>query len=408
KGPVLRALTDEATCPLVRIDGHVRRMQLRSGPRQFPPRTSASGSAAMKPPNFPITICEKAVPRNARKATLAGKAAPLPPRLIRKIVVIGDTGCRLKATSSAWQACNISSDWPFARIAAKAAAARPDLVLHVGDYLYRENACPVSNSGCAGSPWGYGLKAWEADFLRPAAPLLAAAPWLMVRGNHEACNRAGAGWWMLLDPHQLTRSADCAKASEDFAGNHTRPYAVELGGKARIIVADFAAIRDEHLKGAALSRYRADAETIRGLAQSGYTNFVTSHYPFYALTMRKKELVVGYPSVDDAFGGGDFLPWLPHVTAMLAGHVHLLQYDARRGFPTQIVTGFSGTQEEAAEAPTGLASIRGLPLATGLHDIASIPGHFGFGLLERLEDGRWRFTAYDLDGRVMLTRQLPG
>lgn len=331
---------------------------------------------------------------------------PLPPRLIRKIVVIGDTGCRLKATSKAWQACNVAADWPFADIAAKAAAARPDVVLHVGDYLYRENACPEGNAGCSGSPWGYGWKAWEADFLQPAAPLLAAAPWIAVRGNHEACNRAGAGWWMLLDPHRLQPSADCAKASEDFAGNHSNPYAVDLGGRAQIIVTDFAAIGEQHLKQAALSRYRTDAKIVRRLALPGYANFVTSHYPFYALTMRKNKLVAGYPSVDDAFDAGRSLPRLPHVTAMLAGHVHLLQYDARQGYPTQIVTGFSGTQEEAAEAPTGLDAISGLPLAAGLHDIASIPGRFGFGILERLGHGRWSFTAFDLDGRVMLTRQL--
>ncbi len=62
---------------------------------------------------------------------------------------------------------------------------------------------------CAGSPWGYGWDAWNADFFTPAAPLLAAAPWAAVRGNHESCARAGQGWWRFLDGHAAVgRNAD--------------------------------------------------------------------------------------------------------------------------------------------------------------------------------------------------------
>ena len=53
---------------------------------------------------------------------------------------------------------------------------KPDLVIHVGDYHYRENACPKDIAGCRDSPWGYGWDAWDADFFVPARPLLAAAP----------------------------------------------------------------------------------------------------------------------------------------------------------------------------------------------------------------------------------------
>jgi hypothetical protein len=50
------------------------------------------------------------------------------------------------------------------------------------------------------SPWGYGWDTWKADFFDPAQALLKAAPWVMVRGNHETCTRAGQGWWRFLDP----------------------------------------------------------------------------------------------------------------------------------------------------------------------------------------------------------------
>ena len=55
--------------------------------------------------------------------------------------------------------------------------------------------------GCAGSPYGDNWAVWQKDFFDPAAPLLAAAPWVLVRGNHELCSRGGHGWFRLLDPH---------------------------------------------------------------------------------------------------------------------------------------------------------------------------------------------------------------
>ena len=37
-----------------------------------------------------------------------------------------------------------------------AAAQKPDLVIHVGDYYYRETPCPAGEAKCAGSPFGWG------------------------------------------------------------------------------------------------------------------------------------------------------------------------------------------------------------------------------------------------------------
>ena len=163
------------------------------------------------PAPFPVRSCEVAVPGDAVAAVLDGKALPLPRPNPQRIVVFGDTGCRL-ASRDATQDCNDINSWPFPRIAAMAAAARPDLVIHVGDYHYREEACPVDHAGCAGSPWGYGFDAWNADFFSPAAPLFAAAPWVLVRGNHEDCNRAGEGWFRFLD--RLPMEPAC----RDFTG----------------------------------------------------------------------------------------------------------------------------------------------------------------------------------------------
>ncbi|MFX8797610.1 metallophosphoesterase, partial [Acinetobacter baumannii] len=84
--------------------------------------------------------------------------------------------------------------WPFKLGATLSASLKPDLVLHVGDFHYREKPCPAGNDGCAGSPWGDNWDVWREDFFAPADSLLRAAPWIMVRGNHELCDRGGHGW----------------------------------------------------------------------------------------------------------------------------------------------------------------------------------------------------------------------
>src|SRR5207249_3297062 len=111
----------------------------------------------------------------AAAGALLGACAQSPPTPIAPIgnvpaawVVIGDSGCRMKRADDAWQSCNDPNGWPFLRIAAAAARLKPDLVLHVGDYHYRENACPARRPGCEGSPWGYGWDTWNADFFGPA------------------------------------------------------------------------------------------------------------------------------------------------------------------------------------------------------------------------------------------------
>ena len=52
-------------------------------------------------------------------------ALPLPKANPRRIVVIGDTGCRIKTSDNVFQACDDSAQWPFAAVASAAAAAAP-------------------------------------------------------------------------------------------------------------------------------------------------------------------------------------------------------------------------------------------------------------------------------------------
>ncbi len=199
---VVRAVTTEDVCPALRVDTQPYPLQIRSRP------VSSS---------FPILICEVLLPSHTTLVTVAGVLLSLPKSQPEKIVILGDTGCRVKGRLD--QACNNPDAWPFARIARSAAAWQPDLVIHLGDYFYRDSPCPIGNVSCAGSPWGDNWAVAQADFFSPARPLLQVAPWIFVRGNHEACSRSGEAWFRLLDPRPL----------REHCTDETQPYVVPFG-----------------------------------------------------------------------------------------------------------------------------------------------------------------------------------
>lgn len=401
-GSVVRVLAEAVSCPMLEVDGHGVPMATRAGPAVLTPRPNKANVAAGSA--FPGLVCELALPSTTQRASLAGRPLPLPRHRIDRIVVIGDTGCRLKDADQAWQGCNDPAQWPFAAIAAQAAVLHPDLVLHVGDYLYRENPCPAGHRDCADTVWGYGEAGWRTDFLDPAAPLLAAAPWAMVRGNHEECSRAGQGWWRLLDPHPLLAMRDCLDPENDAAGNHTDPYTVTLGGGAQLIIADLIELAEGKPNDpGAVEAFGKDMALIASLARSAPDTFVTAHYPMNAVLWGKNgngTVAIGSKPVS-AFAPTQ----IAGVRAMLAGHIHFFQYASFADRPAQVIAGFSGTQEDPALAPASLAEAQGKLGAVPLSALTTIGGRFGFALLER-EDHGWRLTAFALDGKIMDRFQL--
>jgi hypothetical protein len=202
-------VAEDASCPEAAGIG-VNKMEKRGG---------ADG-------DFRITVCQALAPAMAKAPTVGGLPVPTLRPAVQRIVVIGDTGCRLKKNKpperDEVQDCNDTFDWPFATVARLAAARGPDLVIHVGDYYYREMPCPEERPGevrpgCRDSPNGDTWRTWKFDFFDPAAPLLAAAPWVFVRGNHESCvvkgePRGGKGWVRLLDPSPILRK--CTEQTE--------------------------------------------------------------------------------------------------------------------------------------------------------------------------------------------------
>ena len=404
--PIVRAVTTDANCPALTVDGTDLPMTVRAAAATVPQRPTASAPENSKASAFPVTACEAALPRGTRHAAIAGRALPLPRRIVRRIVVIGDTGCRIKAADHAAQACNDPVRFPFARIAARAAAEHPDLVVHVGDYLYRENPCPDAAHGCDGSPWGYGWDAWDADFFTPAAALLAAAPWAMVRGNHESCARAGQGWWRFLDGHR-GGGHDCDTAATDPRDDWGAPYAVPLGGGAQVVVLDLSIAPNKPL---AAGDWRTGAfersyASLAALATAARFTFAADHQPILGFSATEKggtTLVGGNAGIQSVFGthGARQLP--PGVDVLLSGHYHLWQQVSFAGdVPSQFITGFSGTLEDVVPLPAVLPPDAAPAPGVKVAAMASWIDGFGYMVLDRVSAERWRATVHSADGRVV-------
>lgn len=293
---------------MLRVDDRDVAMTVRFAAATVPQRATASTPENLKPSAFPVAVCEAPLPAGSRRAKVDGVRLPVPKREVRRIVVIGDTGCRMKASDHAYQPCNDRAKFPFARIAARAAKWGPDLVVHVGDYEYRENPCPAAETGCAGSVWGYGGDAWAADFFTPAAPLLAAAPIAPARGNHESYARAGQGWWRFLDGHPAAAAHDCDDLANDRAGDWSPPYAVPLGGGAQLILLDLSAAGDKAIPADdwRAVAFEATYQTMVTLAAAARSSITVDHYPILGFAASNKggesKLLPGNLGVQSVFG----------------------------------------------------------------------------------------------------------
>jgi predicted phosphodiesterase len=342
--PHARAVVSDAACPAASADGRTLTMTERA------PRAA----------QFADVVCDVAVPARSRRILVGGRELPAPARNPRRIVVLGDTGCRLSALSG--QSCDDPDAWPFPQIARAIADVHPDLVVHVGDYLYRERPCPPLVR-CGGSPYGDDAAAWYADFLTPAAPMFASAPLLLVRGNHEECDRNGTGWFRYLDAHATTA---CTAATEPFEAAF---------GDLTIVAFDSAVAEDRKADPARTLVYKKQFAAVRKLAK-GTSWFVTHRPP--------------YTNDDERTAMGDALA---PFDAVLSGHLHLFAAMNVETLPPLLINGEGGTKLDPNYAVF-------LGLAVGdLHVQGSVFGsaHFGFGVYTRSGAG-WSISLRDPDG----------
>ena len=372
-GLEVRVITEEAACPPAHVDDAPRNMSVRAEPAA----------------HYPIRICTLLIPAEARSVTISDIPVALPIADPRRIVLIGDTGCRLKGDYV--QACNDPQQWPFRLIAEVVAHTKPDLVIHVGDYHYRETPCPAGNAGCAGSPFGDNWSVWRADFFAPADTLLKQAPWVFVRGNHEECERGGQGWSRALDPFPFDAEKGCNGGAS--------PFAVRLPG-VTLAVVDVATAREEKVDEAQAQAYREQYRSLAGLSVGPM--WILQHRPIWSPGGRVAGKLVGDNKTLAAAATG-VIP--ENAALILSGHHHLFQvltYQAH--LPIQIVAGNGGdylNQGDLGDPASWI--INGVAVKGGLSSV----GIFGFSMLERQDDG-WQLTSYDKLGRALNSCLLQG
>ena len=370
---VVRAVTTEDACPAVRVDTQPYPLKIRARP------VSSS---------FPILICEATLPSHTTLVTVEGVLLSLPKSQPEKIVILGDTGCRVKGRLA--QACNDPDAWPFARIARSAAAWQPDLVIHLGDYFYRDSPCPIGNVSCAGSPWGDNWAVAQADFFSPARPLLQVAPWIFVRGNHEACGRTGEAWFRLLDPRPL----------REYCTDETQPYVVPLGER-DLFVLDTTNAHDSVPRPESVAYFVQQFVTLA--EQSKRPAWLLSHKPLWAFGSLGQE-----NGVDTLFRTNPTLQaaaqqsFAPTIELILSGHLHKVEFlQFAQGQPLQFVVGNGGA---LLDPPLSMPVV-GMEIADRRVTGAEILAEFGYVTLER-DGAGWVLTPRDVHGAAQKICQL--
>lgn len=384
-GAVARAIVTDKDCPHITLDGERRPMSVRALP-------DPAGN-----PGFPVLTCEAPIPPGTTSASIEERALPLPKAALNAIAVLGDTGCRLKGykidspkdedhadEAGKFQGCDDPAQWPFWQVSRTIAAAKPDLVIHVGDYFYRESPCPRREPTCKGSPYGKGWDSWKADFFGPAAPLFAAAPWIMTRGNHESCKRGGAGYFRFLDPALATdgKPPACIELIPH--------YTVTTGGKS-FIVLDSTDADDNCRKKTCSPAYKAEFESMSPTPGT----WLVSHRPVWGI-QKKATLNDTLQHALKAWNGK--LP--PNITLALAGHLHLWEVlSFADGRSPQMVLGNGGTMlTRKIRKKLAGRKIGGTTVAYGRAE-----HHWGFTMLTPAADGTLTATLFDVDGKPHVT-----
>lgn len=355
-GLIARALVSRADdCPTVEWNGAAVAMSVRD-----PNRVEAYGKLceSRRPfaDNLKITI------RLGGTVLLQQQVTSRPER----IAVIGDTGCRI--TYYADQGCHDQKTWPFATVAQSVASQQPDLILHLGDYYYREVPCLAAATTCAPGPYGDREQTWRAEFFEPARPLIARAPWVLGRGNHENCQRGGYGWAYYF-------------GDEAVACDTThKPAFIRLSGLT-VVNFDTAQTGNAFLVGNMESYWYGLAQTLGTMRPTtpGQPILLMSHEPGYfvcasasALQTCSDSLISGIGNVRGLSDAARRSGWR---TILLSGHIHAfrsIDVVTQSGQPvSQVVVGTSGANQNDHPTPPILAPPQSVNAS--FHDVRLAP-----------------------------------
>lgn len=411
---VARAIISGGGCPALKVTKPSGKVS--SLPMSVRPRPGNTGNYFAD-----VVVCTRQLPSVAATATIWGRTVPAKmPANIDRMALFADTGCRIAEFGTTYdvQKCNQpSTGWPLNQIARSIAADKPDVILNPGDYYYREVSCPVqfswAKSACGGSPdapsAGFPFTdtaaGWRADVFTPMAPLFPVAPIAMLRGNHEACFRAGNGFFYFLDPRPGT-SGLCSPVSSQGklhpAANATTPtWSVDLdlikGRTLRVAMVDSAYGNDASVTPWAATQrptYQAAATLTKpGANQEAW---LMTHRP-----------VIGHNSAwISADQTAASVGLLGTYNLVLSSHIHIVQGIKIPGLPPSLVMGNGGTALDRKPGPMTTPLSTGgttFPMATTDWSAAK----WGYALATAgSANGRWTIRQKSQSGSTFATCQL--
>lgn len=406
---IVRVILDQGEdCPTIRTGNDTVAMTPRS---------------AAHPANFPVTVCSGDIGDTDADATVLGQSLPPLPPTVNRIAVVGDTGCRI---ASGWvQDCNDPNNpdptkgWPFARMSALIAAADKDILVHVGDYHYREAPCPTGNADCAGAAIGDTWESWKQDWFDPAKPMLSQAPWVLIRGNHENCARAGEGWFLFMGHGPADQAARACAV-------YTDGYTTLVGADLEFAIMDSAQRQKGVIDAAACGAWTTQTtDLLNSAPTNGRTRWALTHQPIYTWWASGDNASV----TDDPCATGTFLPATfargyardrasksggVNYPLVLSGDVHTWQWTKPKddGLPVQITAGHGATDLEELSYwspltawPVGTSTDRA-PYADG--GWWSMEVIFGYAMITRAGTGAadWRVDMIDVNAKLQQVCQV--
>lgn len=331
--------------------------------------------------DYPTLVCGVLLPPSAQQVTLHTQIFPVQTQSIDRVILLGDTGCKVADYENLFQSCNNPSLWPFAIIANQIATLKPNLIIHTGDYIYRESPCPINNNGCINTPYGHNQATWDADWFTPAAPMLKTAPFIFLRGNHETCPRAGEGWFRYLAPRQYVEQ--CI--------DNTAPWFITFD-QLQLSMLDTASIKNRH-KHALSKLFSKQLKDINHYTKSNPTlpTWIISHRPFWSYGTNEAN-TVGKSTTKTLQKAVKKSPLVASIELIISGHLHFSQLiDFKGNRPTQIIAGNGGSDLAVfGDSPN---NIDGLAI-----NVQKIRYEYGFIVMDRLKNNQWKVSLRDIVG----------
>jgi hypothetical protein len=417
-------------------------------------------------------VCEAPLPKRALSAWVGGQVIPAKiAGTVKRIAVFGDTGCRMKKTND--QDCNIPETWPLAQIADSIAQQKPHVTLFLGDFFYREFVCdPYQTLTCGASPPPMDINhdydsatnpfpkypfsdtaySWLADVFVPMRPVFSAAPLVVVRGNHEVCQRGGVGYFRFFDPHlgnvqlcspvpnlneqgqQIVNTVQDLKgqtysypqwktASDTVTATWSSTLKVGAGRYLRLALVDSAYGWDYEVapiwetlnqQYQAAHQQTGPTQLINGKVAE---NWLLSHQPQFGVDCAPEDFSplckwVSETQTAAAYG------LLGHYNLLLSSHIHLAQAVQIPGQPGQLILGNGGSslQPEGIDdyppfltygplqAPSG-ELVAGVPAGMTAYPVPEKPmwtaRRFGYAMaIPGKKKTQWTWTHFGPDGKA--------